>query len=52
MLWTLLGYILDLENIVPFDSEDAAICFRRGRVEVINSSTWGCQKEVYQPLPY
>jgi hypothetical protein len=37
MFWALFGHTSDLEIIVPFDSEDVAVCFRRGdRVEVTN----------------
>jgi hypothetical protein len=41
MFQALFGYISDLEIIVPFDSEDVAICFRRDGLEVTNFSTRG-----------
>jgi hypothetical protein len=45
MLRALFGYILSLENFVPFRSKRVAICLRRKRAEVTDFSTWvGCER--------
>lgn len=41
IFWALFGCISNLEIIVPFDSDDVAVCFRRNMVGVTNSSTRG-----------
>jgi hypothetical protein len=47
MIRTLCGYILSLDNIVPFDSKRVAMCLRRKRAEITNFSTWvGCKSTV------
>jgi hypothetical protein len=39
--WALFGYISNLEIIVPFDSDNVAVCFRRNRAGVTKFSTRG-----------